>query len=122
MKDFKFEKGDYVVLLKACNGYNCWWDSMPINYCYRLRKESTNYMFYPELDIKGDDSNGWLIDSHVNNPLLVENKQMEVRYATSDEIAMYKKLQKPFNIDIIIKQQSENLDYLIDILKQHNVT
>ncbi len=122
MKDFKFKKGDYVVLLKACNGHNCWRDSMPINYCYRLRKESTNYMFYPELDIKGDDSNGWWFpDSRVNDLLYVENKQMEVRYATSDEIAMYEKLQKPFNINII-KQKSENLDYLIDILKQHNIT
>lgn len=100
MEKTEFKKGDYVVLLASCDGGNCWKSSIPINYCYKLRDNYDNHHFYPELDNKGSDTNGW-------SASYTYDSKMKVRAATAEEISEYKRLGKPYDVTTLVgKEQS----------------
>lgn len=87
-----FKKGDYVVLL-SYPSINCKWEEcMPLNYCYKLSKDSNNYDFYFEKDAN-NVSNGWdipLTHKEINN-----YQNLKFRIANSLEIEEYSKHNKP---------------------------
>lgn len=87
-----FKKGDYVVLL-SYPSINCKWEEcMPLNYCYKLSKDSNNYDFYFEKDAN-NVSNGWFISlthKEINN-----YQNLKFRIANSLEIEEYSKHNKP---------------------------
>lgn len=89
-----FKAGDYVVLLKGCTGGNSWSSSMPINHCYKLKKNYDKYNFFPEIDIEGSNENGWRGRPDFNS-------LMEVRAATQKESDYYKRYNIPFDINKI---------------------
>ena len=91
-----YKEGDYIVLLAGCNGKDTW-DSMPINHCYLLKRDS--YVndngvkgFGVEKDLDGN-GNGWSCYNGYGY-----RYGLKFRYATQNEIDEYKRLGKPFNI------------------------
>lgn len=108
MKNNNFKKGDYVVLLSGCDGTNTWPDSIPINYCYKLRDDSDDLTFRVERDKKGNKFNGWYTTLPYDSKLLL-------RAAISSEIKLYEEFGKPFSVSIYI---SESYEYLIPLLKE----
>jgi len=84
-----FRKGDYIVTLKVKNdyGYNCARD----NYCFKIRINHKG--IYPEIDLLGNTLNGHDVMSFDKKGLLTD-----WRYATSEEIAEYDRLGKPFDV------------------------
>lgn len=91
MTDFK--KGDYVVLLSCCKGENSWERSMPINYCYKLLRDSNKYDFSIEVDTEGYENNGWSLLGEYQNKGIYDN--LKFRPANSWEIEEYNKHNKP---------------------------
>jgi hypothetical protein len=81
-----FRKGDYIVLLDGPKHD----DDFKLYYCYKQRENSP--YISPEIDCHGSKVNGWKLhpfDKYYNN---------DWRYATSEEIAEYDRLGKPFDI------------------------
>jgi hypothetical protein len=105
-----FKKGDYVVLLNSWDGKDCWKD-MPVNYCYRLSKDSNLFDFTIELDIDGYINNGW--------DAFFEDSKLNFRLATNEEINEYIKFNKPFNVTTL-KSKLNNYTKLINMLKYIN--
>lgn len=96
----EFKKGDYVVLLTDCDGGNCWSDQIPINYCYKLRKNQNANYFYPELDIRNSKTNGWSTVPY--------NSKLKVRQASEEEIAEYDRLGKPYDVSTLNTKLKED--------------
>lgn len=90
----EFKKDDYVVLLAGCDGTNTWPDQIPINYCYRLSKDSyedeRGFGVYISLSEK---RNGWSCTL-----TRYDNCKLKFRLATKEEIAEYNRLAKPFDV------------------------
>jgi hypothetical protein len=81
-----FRKGDYIVLLEGPKYDN----DFKLYYCYKQRENSP--YINPEIDCRGSETNGWKlrpIDKCYNN---------DWRYATSEEIAEYDRVGKPFDV------------------------
>ena len=104
------KKGEYVVLLSSCDGQNCWKNSMPENYCYKLKEDSYIDYFIIELDTKGSSTNGWTCNKEFDSKL-------NLRYATTKEIAKYDKLGNPFKVTNK-KVKPEDYNYLISLFKK----
>jgi hypothetical protein len=103
-----FKKDDYIVLENISTGHDG--DGFRNNYIYKQR-EKLVYL-RPYLDAFNSKRNGW---SHIN----YYSKYW--RYANIEEIKKYDELGKPFNVDIITKENivvSENLDSLINLIKK----
>ncbi len=81
--DSKFKKGDYVVLIKSATGDNCWEDSIPEGYIYRLSHDSWNKDFSIEKDTTNSATNGWTGITSSDTTILL-------RQATPVEIQAYK--------------------------------
>lgn len=117
----KFLSGEFVVMLSSCDGSNCWFDSLPENYCYELDRDSYNGIegFHVKLDARGKTSNGWSA-SRSNNPSGID--KLKFRRATASEILKYQELGKPYDVRTFdfTPKESENLDYLIDLIKKLN--
>jgi hypothetical protein len=90
-----FEEGEYVVLLKSCDGANCWHDSFPVDHVYKLRKNADRHQFYPELDTKLSKNNGWWGTGSYHS-------RMEIRKATESERRAYEAVRKPIHIDDVV--------------------
>lgn len=88
-----FKKDEYIVLLAGCDGGDTWPRSLPINHCYKLRKNSYEDKrgFHVILDTNGSDLNGWSCAGKYDSKL-------KMRYATPQEIAEYERLGKPFDV------------------------
>lgn len=112
-----FKKGDYVVLLKSCNGENCWNDQIPENYCYKLSEDSHKHDFYVELDCNGSCNNGWYSTNRDYD------SKLELRYASMLEIEYYNKTNSPFDVRTILSENcfeeiQEDHDSLIKLLNK----
>lgn len=88
-----FPKDSYIVLLAGCDGTDTWPESIPINYCYKLSRES--YLDYRGFsiykDLVGTRGNGWSTTNDYNSKL-------QMRFATREEIAEYNRLGKPYDV------------------------
>jgi hypothetical protein len=79
-----FRKGDYIVILNKPNGIL---DYLPPNYVY---KQNRNYdCVYSDVDIRGTKTSCTDVEFVNKN---------DWRYATSEEIAEYNRLGKPFDV------------------------
>jgi hypothetical protein len=88
-----FNAGDYIVLLKSCDGLNYWRQSLPVDHVYRLKLDYTKLCFFPEVDTTGSRSNGW--GGHVEYI-----SKMAARIATPQEVQAYiDNGNKPCHID-----------------------
>ena len=114
MTDFK--KGDYVILL-SYPYKDCFWEnSMPLNYCYILSKDSTQFDFSFEKDINDCTWNGWSTINRDN-----QNIYLKFRLANSLEIDEYNKYGKPCKAIEIFEFKKESYKYLIKLFKQLNI-
>jgi hypothetical protein len=86
-----FKKGDYIINL---HGYP---EQFPLNYCFKQREDLG--IISPELDGVYSRTNTWAI-INFNNPA-------SWRYATSEEIAEYERLSKPFDVTTLNKKEKE---------------
>ena len=103
-----FKEGDYIVLQFVTNAYLQFSEN-------RVYKQRENLIYLrPYLDDCGSDINGWE---------LIDYESKYWRYADIEEIKKYDELGKPFDIDIITKENIvvlENLDSLINLIKKCN--
>lgn len=89
-----FPKGSYVVLLSTCSGDpRGWRNSIPVNYIYQLSKDSNSRCFYMVKDAIGNIDNGWDVDEK-----RTFDSKLKLRAATTEEIALYQKHDKPISI------------------------
>lgn len=106
------KKGDYVVFLqflrddKEINISG----SIPINHCYCLAEnfEFTTSTFRVEKDINGNTNNSYLES---------KNRHIITRPATSEEIAEYKRLDKPFDVTqpyLLLREQLTDKENIVD--------
>lgn len=91
----EFKENDYIVLLYDCTKNNV--TSFVINRCYKQRKNSM--YIAPYCDSHLNYFNEWTFISF--------NKKDYWRYATSEEIAEYNRLGKPYNVTTLNKNGSE---------------
>lgn len=93
----QFKEGDYIVTLDVTITTHC----AKNNYCFKQKHNSTYIM--PSVDLKGSGSN--------SNTELTFNKNKGLkdwRYATSDEIAEYNVLGKPYDVTTLnVKKDDE---------------
>lgn len=108
------KKGDYVVLLSYPGG-NAKWKSMPLNYVYKLFKDSNQFNFTFEKDNDGI-CNGWSFNK--DNPEIKKYSLLKFREANHLEILEYDKFNKPCEA---IKPKKDNYKYLIKLFKQLNI-
>lgn len=91
MKETKFRKGDYIVLLYHWSG-----DGFNRNYIYKQERDSVR--LFPELfsDCKEDKYSFERTDlwTHIN----YANIDRDWRYATTQEAALYESLRKPYDV------------------------
>ena len=113
MTDFK--KGECIVLLAGCNGKDTWYDSIPINYCYVLREDSSVSTFQIEKDINGSTTNGWFTTGY-NYDL----DKLDLRLATPEEYYEYCRLGKPFDVTTL-KNIPDDLTSLTELLDRLNI-
>jgi hypothetical protein len=86
-----FKKGDYIVTLKVTEQYyNC----ARNNFCFKIRE--TKNCIYPEVDMEGNTDNGHVIMSFDKRSSL-----KDWRYATTQEIAEYDRIGKPYDVTTI---------------------
>jgi len=96
----QYPKDSYIVLLAGCNGKDTWQDSIPINYCYKLSRDS--YEDARGFNVHVDKSlrnNGWNGDSKYESKL-------KFRKASKEEIEEYERIGKPFNVKEFNKPKS----------------
>lgn len=93
-----YPKDSYIVLLSGCNGEDTWRSSIPINYCYKLDRNSFDddngiegFHVYKD---KNGKSNGWNCSRGYG-----DDYNLKMRCATFQEITEYERLGKPFNIN-----------------------
>lgn len=96
--DCVFPKGSYVVLLSSSMKGNIWNDSIPEDYCFKLREDSNNKCILLELDINGSKTNGWQTSDKSFK------SQLKLRLATKAEQEYYDKIGKPFDVNNIPKE------------------
>ena len=99
-----FREGDYIVTLKVKNWNkdNCAKD----NYCFKQRLDSN--AIFPVLDLLGSKNNG--------HDVMSFNKQQRLldwRYATPDEIEEYDRLGKPYDVTTLkTPQKGDYIKYI----------
>jgi len=91
MPEMEYSAGSYVVLLDGSNST----DSIPNNYCYKLRDYIKDRTFLIAKDKRGSTTNGW--SSH--------NLNFKLRPATAKEIREYDLINGPFNVSVISKEE-----------------
>jgi hypothetical protein len=114
-KGVGLKKGDCVVLVSSCNGKNAWKDSLPENYCFKIRTELDKIYscgFHPELDIKDSRDNGWFLTETAKRSNLNLYENFKLRLATQEEIDEYNRLGKPFDVSTLLKTEEES-DYVV---------
>lgn len=90
-----FKKGDYIVYLSEGTAL------LLKNYCYK-QSQDADYLRV-EKDVSGV-KNGW--------PLLASYKvSRNWRYATSEEIAEYNRLDKPYDVTILFQEKTEQKSF-----------
>ncbi len=117
--DFKFKKGDVVVLLDTCNGDpDAWGQCLKTNYCYKLNEDADSHNFRVEKDCVGNTTNGWW-----SNRNTYPKSYLNMRLATFLESSMYNKYDRPFNIcDFTYEHNSkeEDMSYLTSFINKIN--
>ncbi len=99
-----FPKGSYVVLLSTCNGESgVWGESMPVNYVYQLREDSSTHRFLLVKDALGNSDNGWQVQDKTYD------SKLKLRAATLTERDLYRLHNGPVSIFDISKPLSENV-------------
>lgn len=111
-----FNKGEYVVLLSYPSKKCKWEDSMPLNYCYILDRDTNKYGFGFEKDISLKPD-GWWID--IKHDELNEYGNLNFRLATVEERLKYKTLKEPFKVDEI--EIINDYSYLKKFLKKFKI-
>lgn len=112
----KFKKGEYVVLLSYPNS-NIFWDSMPLNYCYKISQDSNTFDYHFELDLKQNENNGWTSRVPVDDRK--PYSYTTFRKASLLEIQTYEILGGPYRVEKP-HPNKENYDYLIPIIDKMN--
>jgi len=92
----KFKKGDYIVTLEGNFATDCG----KKNYCFKQRIDCE--YINPVYDLRGDKSNG-------NHTMAFDKKSLllDWRYATSEEIAEYDRLGKPYDVTTLNSKSTE---------------
>lgn len=94
-----FKKGDYIVQL-AINSS----ESFIYGHCYKQRAD--HYYLLPCFDSNNRIDNGWTYIDF--------NKPETWRYATSEEIAEYNRLGKPYDVSVVSKSEYLKPEDLIE--------
>ena len=104
-----FPAGTYIVFLHGpTKDSNPWPESMPINYCYKLREASNTFDFKIVKDNNGSVINGWSRFSTIQGV-----DKLKLRLATHREISEYERLGgTPFDVTKLPKGEVVN-DYFI---------
>lgn len=113
-----FNKGEYVVLLSYPSKDCKWENSMPLNYCYILDRNTNKYEFGVEKDIN-NMNNGWFLSE--DNIHAKEYNNLLFRKATDIEIKIYNIFDFPFEVSEIEIIKNKNHNYLIKLLKKLNI-
>jgi len=98
-----FKKGSYIVLLSTSSGNPYDWDhQLPINYCYKLSRDSYNDCrgFNVVVDIDGNYGNGW---KHING----KETKFKMRKAYYSEGKAYEKFGRPFKTSDDYKRKNK---------------
>lgn len=91
-----FKTNDYIVTLQLIPRFkgNCGKE----NYCFKQREDSNHIQ--PSMDLSGSDRNG--------HAILTFDKSGDLkdwRYATAQEIAEYDRINKPYDVTTLPKDQ-----------------
>lgn len=91
-----FLKNDYVILLlvdnkeQSSSSKGC----IPTGWIYQLKEDSKGDSFWPMLDPNNSTSNGY------------NHSSVKLRHATTEEIAEYQRLGKPYDVSLLKKQEN----------------
>lgn len=99
-----FKKDDYIIFTKVERTSG----NFPLNFIFKQRNNS--HYLCPYLDAEGLDDNEW--EYHRNFSKSYKGYETDWRYATSQEIAEYDRLGKPYDVTILQQKISNILNYI----------
>ena len=109
-----FKEGEYIICLNTPIKET----SYPRNYIFKQRKDER--FLLSVINGEGHNFNGWGAVKFDNS-----GKYSEWKYAISEEIEEYNRINKPYDVTTLIIPEievvNENLNYMMDLLKKLNI-
>jgi hypothetical protein len=99
VKVSEFKKGTYIVFTEGTNSN---FNSFPLFYVFKQRMSGT--ILHSCKDLKGSITNGWAMRPFQST----SDIKSSWRYATPEEIAEYDRLDKPFDVRNLNKQEESS--------------